>query len=203
MFFPTPITFCPHGNQRTSWNVNQIMSLFCSNPPMASHVTHRKSTALIPAYKFLYVPDASTLSDSICYHLPFLLTYSAPAILASMLFLEHSNLFQPNVPFEIALSSVICMAWFIYSGFFSNDIIWERTFWPPYWKITPHHLCLHALSPYLALYLLIALTSLACCIYLSGWLPPGIGALWGRHSAHYIYSCVPSSEHYAKLAHDK
>lgn len=110
MFFPTLTTYCPHGNQRTSWNVNQIMSLFCSNPPVGSHVTHRKPTALIPAYEFLYVPDASALADSICYHLPFLLTCSAPATLASMLFLEHSNLFQPKVPFEIALSSVICMA---------------------------------------------------------------------------------------------
>lgn len=47
-----------------------------------------------------------------------------------------------------------------YLGFFSNDNIWERNFWPPCWKYLLQPLILLSLSAYLALYLLVALNLL-------------------------------------------
>lgn len=96
------------------------MSLFCSNPPGASHVTHRKPIALTLVYKVLYVIDASSLSDSICTHLPFLLTYSALATLASMLFLIQTCSSQSSL---LKLFCPLLFAWLASSLQASSQMI--------------------------------------------------------------------------------
>lgn len=86
----------------------------------ASRVTHRKPTTLTLVYKVLYVVDASSLSDSIRTHLPFLLTSSALATLASMLFVIQTCSSQSSL---LKLFCSLLFAWLASSLQVSSQMI--------------------------------------------------------------------------------